>query len=173
MSSLTDTLSSRLQGLKRSGLGQWFYGREASEQKIIVGLATIVLLSLLWLTVWKPVADWRAIEVNRQTNAQQLFDWLRTNEAQARATANSQRSTSGARSLLPIVSKAADAHELRIKRVQPESNGVISVFMEAQSFNDIVEWIAQMEENNGVSIERASFDGEDAPGYVNANLRFN
>jgi len=173
MSGLTETMSARLQGLRRSGLGQWFFGREASEQKIILGLVGIILASILWLAVWKPVADWRAVEVNRQTNAQQLYDWLRTNEAQAKAAASAQKTPTGARSLLPIVSKAADAHELRIKRVQPESNGVISVFMEAQSFNDIVEWIAQLEENNGVSIERASFDGDDTSGYVNANLRFN
>lgn len=167
---------SRFDGLadawRRSPPVRWYYGRERYEQKVISGLLAVVVIAVLWAGVWKPVADWQTVQTNRQHNAQQLYDWLKANEQAARTASRTNQPT-GARSLLPIVSKAADAHELRINRVQPESNGVISVVMQTQSFDQIVAWLAQLEENNGVSVERASFDGDDTPGYVNANLRLN
>ena len=153
---------------KKSSLGRWFYGREKNEQYIITGLALLVVLSLLWVVAWKPVADWRELASNRHQNAQQLFDWLRANEAAAKqAAATPVRS----RSLTPIVTRTATAQELAVSRLQPESNGVISVVLQQQSFNKIISWIAQLEENNDVNIERASIDSVESPGYVNAQIR--
>ena len=158
--------------VRRSSVGRWYYGRERSEQLIIACIAALVLVALLWLMFWKPVSDWQVLEANRHQNAQQLLDWMRKNEQAAKqaARSNSQAGQSG-RALIPVITRAADAHNLRLNRLQPESNGVISVVLQQQSFNQIIKWVSQLNENNGVSIERASFDGQDAPGYVNAQLR--
>ena len=157
--------------LRRSGVGRWFHGRELNEQRIILGLAALVVVSLLWVAVWKPVSDWREISVLRQNNAQNLSDWLKANEANAKQAAN--RSQGNSRSLTPLITKAAAAHEITVNRLQPESNGVVSVVLQQQSFNKIVSWITQLQENNGVTVERASIDQVDAPGYVNAQIRLN
>lgn len=158
---------------RKSAVGRWYYGREHSEQQIIAGLAVLVSVTILWAGAWKPVSDWRAIEINRQQNAQQLLDWMRANEQAARAAASSRQTQSGNRSLIPVITRAANVHELKLNRLQPESNGVISVILQQQSFNQIISWIAQLEENNRVSVQRASFDSEDSPGYVNAQIRLN
>ncbi len=158
---------------RKSAVGRWYYGRERSEQQIIAGLAVLVSVTILWVGAWKPVSDWRAIEINRQQNAQQLLDWMRANEQAARAATSSRQTQSGNRSLIPVITRAANVHELKLNRLQPESNGVISVILQQQSFNQIISWIAQLEENNGVSVQRASFDSEDSPGYVNAQIRLN
>ena len=158
--------------IRQSGLGRWFFGREHNEQLIIAGLSALIVISALWTAVWKPVADWQAIEVNRAHNAQQLVDWLHVNEQAARQASRGQNNAlQGSRALIPVITKAAVAHDLKLNRLQPESNGVISVVLQQQSFNQIVGWVSQLDENNEVSIERASFNGLDTPGYVNAQLR--
>ncbi len=159
------------QRWRHSGLGRAFHARDKNEQRIILVLAVLVIVSLLWVVLWKPVSDWRAIETNRQTNAQQLLDWINGNEAAIRAAGRNANANQTGRALIPLITKAADAHELKLNRLQPESNGVISVVLQQQSFNKIVSWIAQLRENNGVTVQRASFDGADAPGYVNAQIR--
>ena len=168
MSALT-SINSRF---RNSAPGRWFYGRELNEQRIIAGITALVVIAVLWAGVWKPVADWRYVETNRQQNAQQLIDWLRINEQAAKQAASSGNNR-GSRALIPVITKAADAHNIKVNRLQPESNGVISVVLQQQSFNQIVQWIAQLDENNGVSVDRASFDSQDAPGYVNAQIRLN
>ncbi len=161
------------QTFRQSAIGSWFYGREANEQKIISAVVGLILLSVLWAGVWKPVADWQYVETNRQQNAQQLLDWLRVNEQAAKQSAANATSNRGSRALIPVITKAADAHNIKVNRLQPESNGVISVVLQQQSFNQIMQWVAQLNENNGVSVERASFDSQDLPGYVNAQIRLN
>ena len=166
-------LTSLNNGFRHSAIGRWFYGREQNEQAIIAAIAALVVIAILWAGVWKPVADWRYVETNRQQNAQQLIDWLRINEQAAKQAANTSSNNRGSRALIPVITKAADAHNIKVNRLQPESNGVISVILQQQSFNQIVQWIAQLDENNGVSVDRASFDSQDAPGYVNAQIRLN
>ncbi len=166
-------LAALTTNLRRSGIGRWYFGREQSEQKIIAVLGGITLILLLWAFAWKPVADWRAVEQNRHNNAQQLLDWLQANRAAATQAAAGNNNQRGRGPLIPIINRAAKAHNLRVNRLQPESNGVVSVILQAQSFNEIVSWINQLEENNGVLVERANFDDQDAPGYVNAQIRLN
>ena len=156
----------------QSPIGRWYYGRERNEQVIILGLAVLVIIAVLWVGVWKPVSDWRAVAVKRQNNAQQLYDWLRANETRAKQAARTSP-TRATGAITPIITRAAAAHQITVNRLQPESNGVVSVVLQQQAFNKIIAWVAQLEENNGVNVQRASIDGVDAPGYVNAQLRLN
>lgn len=159
---------------KNSGAGRWYAHKERGEQRIILGLVVLIAASVLYVGIWKPVSDWRALETNRQQNAQTLYDWLRANEGAAKAAAATNRGgNQGRRSLTPLVTKAAAAHQITVNRLQPEGNGVVSVSVQRQPFNKIIAWVSQLEENNGVSVERASIDGVDTPGYVNAQIRLN
>ena len=86
--------------------------------------------------------------------------------------AKSQQSGGGGqRSLLPTITGTAAAEGLTLSRLQPESNGAVSVVLQAQRFNAMVRWLDGLRENNGVTIQRVSVDAEGQPGYVNAQLR--
>ncbi len=164
-------MDSLVTKFRQTGLGRWYFHKEPNEQRIYLLLGFLVVLSVMYIGVWKPVSDWRILEVNRQSNAQDLYDYLRANEAAARASKSTGSTTT--RSLIPLITKAAAAQSINVNSLKPESNGVIGVSLQQQSFNKIIAWIAQLEENNGVSVERISIDGEDAPGYVNAQIRLN
>ena len=160
--------------LKSSTIGRWFYARDRSEQKIISVVGAVVVFALLWAYVWKPVADWRELEQNRQQNAQQTLDWLNANKDAAVSAANTKvTSGQGARALIPIINRAAKAQQLALNSLAPDSNGVVGVVLQGQSFNKIISWIAQLEENNNVFVQRANFDQQGTTGYVNAQLRLN
>ncbi|MEQ8484102.1 MAG: type II secretion system protein M [Pseudomonadales bacterium] len=154
-----------------SGPGRWYAGREPGEQRVIAALALALALTIIWLGIWKPVSDWRATEHNRYQNAQAELDWLRANEARARAVAGSGAGGGGQRALLPVVTRTAEAQGISLNRFQPESSGAISVSVQAQPFNDLLRWLAQLEENNGVSVQRLTVDAEGRPGMVNAQVR--
>lgn len=154
-----------------SGIGRWYAGREPGEQRVIAALAAALALTILWLGIWQPVSDWRATEHNRYQNAQTDLDWLRANEARARAVAGSGGGSGAPRALLPVVTRTAEAQGIQLNRFQPESSGAISVSVQGQPFNDLLRWLAQLEENNGVSVQRLTIDADGRPGMVNAQVR--
>ncbi|MAT83175.1 MAG: hypothetical protein CMD39_02685 [Gammaproteobacteria bacterium] len=164
---MMERLQERFAG---SGPGRWYYGREPGEQRIVAALAVLVALTVLWLAVWKPVSDWRSVAHNRYQNAQANLDWFRANESRARALASSGTATSD-RSLVPVITRSAQAQGIQINRFQPESSGAVSVTIQAQPFNDLLRWLHQLQENNGVTVLRLAIDAHDRPGIVNAQIR--
>ena len=99
------------QALKVSSVGRWYYGRERQEQIIISALGLLIFASLLWAGVWKPVSDWQTVAQNRQQNAEQLIYWLRANEQAAIQASKSNGQSSGSRALIPLITRAAQAHD--------------------------------------------------------------
>ncbi|MGI9325489.1 MAG: type II secretion system protein GspM [Pseudomonadales bacterium] len=155
----------------QTGAGRWFYGREHSERRIIALLAAAIVLTLLWLLLWKPVADWRAVTHNRYENAQASLSWLQANEQKAKASA-SNSAGGGERSVMRVITQAANARNLKLSRVQPEGDEGVSVVLQDQPFTDVLLFVAQLAENNGVRVTRAAIDGSGTPGRVNAQVRF-
>ena len=155
---------------ENSAIGRWYGGRERNEQIIILALAVLIAVSLGWLLAWKPVSDWHGASLNRLANAQATVDYVKANQNAAR----SARSSGGAErgSLIQVLSRAASAHQLKLNRVQPEESGLLNVVLQGQPFDNVFEWMAQLERNNGVSVEQATFKAEERTGYVNAQIRF-
>jgi general secretion pathway protein M len=157
--------------LRASAASRWLAGREPGEQRIILALGAAIVVTVAWLGVWKPVSDWREREDNRFRNAQATLDWMRANEARARELVRTRSSESGERSLMPLITRAAEVHGLQLTRLQPEAGGSVSVVLQAQPFNEVVRWLHQLEQNNGISVARVAFDADANPGYVNAQIR--
>jgi general secretion pathway protein M len=165
-------LNNLQQQFAASAIGRWYYGREPQERTIIAALSVAMAILLLWALVWKPIDDWSEIEDNRYRNAQSLLDWMQANEARARAVAKAQQTgTGGQRSLLPTITSTAAVEGLNLNRLQPESNGAVSVVLQAQPFNALVRWLDKLQSENAITIQRVSVDAEGQPGYVNAQLR--
>lgn len=154
-----------------SSAGRWYAGREPNEQWVILALAAAIGVVFFWLALWQPVSDWRELAHNRYRNAQATFDWMRANERRARAVATSEQADTGQRSLLPVITRSAQSQGIEVNRVQPESSGVVGVSIQGQPFNDVIRWLHQLQENNGVTIARLAVDAEERPGRVNAQLR--
>ena len=170
MSQLTATIS---RSWKESGAGRWFYAKEPSEQKILSLVAAVVAISLLWLLLWKPVSDWQAKADNRFENAQATLSWMRANEQRARATAGVSTPTGGDRSLVPLLTRAAQGLGLKLNRLQPRSDGGVTVSIEGQTFDKLLAWVAGLQENNSVVVTKVSINHKDIPGLVDAQLDLN
>lgn len=154
-----------------SGVGRWYQGRERNEQWVILALTILVAVTVLWLAIWKPVSDWRETEHNRYQNAQAELDWMKANEDRARAAARGAAGGGEERSLLPVITRSAQAQGIQVNRLQPESNGVVSVSIQGQPFNELLRWLHQLQENNGVAVLRLAVDADQRSGLVNAQIR--
>jgi len=165
-------LGSYLANLRSTGLGKWYFERERSEQRILAAVAILVIVSLFWASIWKPVSDWQQVQANRQHNAQKLLDWLEQNkQAAQQASKSDSPNGNGSRGIIPVITQAAEAQSLKLTRLQPDANGIVNVVLQEQRFNEIIKWVQQLVEKNEISIDRATFSSQTNPGYVNAQLR--
>lgn len=159
-----------LAWFEQTPVGQAYFARSESDRIVIALVAALFALTFLWLLAWKPVADWRTDAVSRLQTARMSLDYLRANEALARRAAAQGGDQSGA--LIPLVTRAANAQQLTINRLQPEGGGVLNVVLEGQSFDRVFQWIAQLEQNNGIRVRSLNVRGGEIPGAVNAQVRF-
>ena len=163
-------LARALEFLRASAAGRWFDSKEPRERLVFGALAAAAAIVFLWAGLWKPLSDWQGTQANRHANARTLLEWLQANEKRVRAAAQ-QAPEERSRSILPLVTRAAETRGLKVGRLQPESDGVVSVTLQGQSFNQVIQWIAALERDEGVAVLRASIDAQEAPGRVNAQLR--
>ena len=100
----------------------------------------------------------------------QLLQWMKTQQASVASlqkTPVSQSNLSAA-SPLTLVNASAKAQQLTIKRIQPESNGSLRVWLTNVDFNQSLRWLQELEQQ-GLSIQEMNADRE-APGKVNLRL---
>ena len=167
--SFFETWNHRLQ---TTAAWRWYAGREPHERPIIAGLVLLIMASLFWLAIWKPISDWRLVEANRYQNAQVTWEWMQANESAARARVSEPgASTDRERSLLPLVTREANSQGIRLNRLQPEADGAVSVVVQAQPFNAVVSWLVRLQEAHNIDVQRISVDSEGQPGLVNAQIR--
>jgi len=165
-------LDTVLHQLQDSGAWRWYAGREPRERPIIAGLVLVIVSAILWVLIWKPISDWQTLESNRFQNAQATWDWMQANEADARARARQSSTGQGReRSLLPLVTREANSQGIRLNRLQPEADGAVSVVVQAQPFNAVIEWLARLQDSHDVTVQRVSVDAEGKPGLINAQIR--
>ena len=160
---------------RQSSTSYWWRTKAAHERLLYAALAATLVAALLWLAVWRPLMDWQEREMRRLDNAQRLFEWVTVNEGRARAAARggNQRSDAETVSILPAITQAAEAAGIRLARLQPQSDSAVSVSLEQQPFDQVLAWLAKLDDDNGVRVVQASLDAHRAPGFVNAQLRLN
>ncbi len=153
-----------------SAAGRWYAAKESRERLTLGALAVATLAVLLWAGVWKPLAEWQTSQASRHAHAEDLLDWLRANEARAKAAVK-QGADQPSRSILPLVTRAAEARGLKVGRLQPESDGIVSVTLQGQPFNAVIGWVADLHDSEGITAIRASIDAQETAGLVNAQFR--
>ena len=156
---------------RASSAGAWYAEKSPTDRKVIVAIVLFCTASLVYLTMWKPLLEYRDGQVLRYERAQSLIDWISLNNSALRVSAQSQGRTTQQKSLIPIVTAGANLRQLKLNRLQPEQDGSVSISLQSQSFDQVLRWMDDLETNNGLLIDRISVDRTENVGLVNVQLR--
>jgi len=140
------------------------------DRTALLGLSLFLGVLLLIYGVFVPVIDFQSQARERFAHQQELYSWL---EGQRNLVADSPtmlptKPTPKAESPLTLVNSSAKRFELTLKRVQPESNGSLRVWIENASFVDAIKWVEELGEQ-GLNIKELNIDKQ-KPGIVNLRL---
>jgi type II secretory pathway component PulM len=148
---------------------QWFASLQPRERSILIAGSIAAAIIIFWSFVWKPITDGTA-EMQSAIAAKQqvLVDLLRVGSA----TADEGPGSSGSQSLFVLIDQTAQASGLggAITRARPEGANEIDVSFQNASFDVLLTWLVQLQQNNGVTVEGASINTTRQRGLVSGQL---
>jgi general secretion pathway protein M len=153
-----------------SSVGRWFETLQPNERTMVTSLVAFLVIVVLYMAVWRPLNEWsnRADALYQRQIA--VLDWMRLHESEAKAAGQRADATRGSGSLLTVVANSAAHTGLQLLRYQPEGSGGVSVVLQNQSFDALIAWIAELEQDDHVTVKQISVDAQAEPGLVNARI---
>ena len=149
----------------------WFAQLNQREQMSLFILSLAVGLYLLLMIVWSPLASKRdALEVQNSAIAGSLarVDAMVSELLQLR---DGGASVNTRRNLTSLINQSTSRMELPVSRLQPSSRGDIQVRLENAAFDDVLEWLHEMEYREGLLVREVSVTQAGSVGRVNATVR--
>lgn len=154
---------------------EWFLSLAPRERLMVSIGAGILALALLYLLAWLPLASHTARLEQSVAEQRGLKQWMQGAAAEARQLRGTAAATGGGdagRSLLAVVDETAKRSKLgpAVKRIQPDGQDLVRVSLEQAPFDDVVAWLAGLQQAQGVSVVDATVDRQSASGLVNARI---
>ena len=149
----------------------WFAQLNQREQMSLFILSLAVGLYLLFVLIWSPLATKRdALEVQNSAIAGSLarVDAMVSELLQLR---DGGASVNTRRNLTSLINQSTSRMELQVSRLQPSSRGDIQVRLENAAFDDVLEWLHEMEYREGLLVREVSVTQAGSLGRVNATVR--
>jgi type II secretory pathway component PulM len=150
---------------------EWFAGLNQREQLSIFVLGIALVLYLLYMLAWAPLAQRREeLAVQNESVAQSLqrvdamvSEIMRLREGGVASTAR--------RNLTSLVNQSTGRHGLQVSRLQPNSRGDIQVRLENAVFDDLLAWLDDVENREGLLVTEIAITRSGNAGRVNATIR--
>lgn len=153
----------------------WWAGLAARERAVLASGVAVLLVLLVWLLIWEPIAKARA-ELRSDVATlsaelawmEQVADQVRRRSAQA---AGSGPSGAAGGSVLTLVEVAANASGIKadIERVQPEGEGA-RLWFDQVGFDRLISWLSQLEQRHGLKVSQLAVDAREEAGVVSARV---
>ena len=155
---------------------EWWLGLQARERKTLIMGGIALSLTLVYFGMWDPFqSNLKQMEQAVEKN-QSLLVWMQRSADEvrqlSRSSGSSTRPVKDGRSLLALVDQTAKRGRLgsALKRVEPEGENAVRVWLEKASFDDMMSWLIDIEKKNAVVVSTITIDKQDEPGRVNARI---
>ncbi len=152
-----------------------FHKLSERDQQALIFLGSFTLCLVLIYSVIIPAVDYRSNARESFIHAQQLLNWMKAQQPAVLALKNAQGTNKGTPkeitdNPITLINTSAKNFNLSIKRLQPESNGNIRIWMEQVSFNNTIRWLDFIQQQ-GLKVDDISLD-QQSPGIVNIRATF-
>lgn len=141
------------------------------ERWMVIGVAVGAVI-LLYLSLWLP---WQ-VEIRKLRTAvpqeKVQLAQMRVQAMEISQLRASGRVPAGGGNLLANLEQSATANGIRarITRMEPDGTNGARLSLDGVHFNALITWLASLQSQSGVRIEKATFEAQAAAGTVNARL---
>ena len=146
------------------------------EKRLVIITSIVVVITLVYFMIWEPLQDGiqtSRVRIKAQTDTllqmrEQAAEAKQLMAAQRQAGANVGNSSS----LLVIIERTAQQKNLksRLQKVQPEGQDGVRVWVENASFDQLIDWLALLENRNTIYVSEIIIERQKEPGRVNSRI---
>ena len=149
----------------------WGYYEAAAPREqmaMMVGAAAVVLL-LIWLLIVAPLHGWSRSARAEYQQQRDTLAWMEANRQRVGAVANASSERVPGEALLTLANRTAARRGISFRRYEPVGSNGLSVTLERASFNELVQWLGELE-RSGVVARELSVRRRDEAGLVDARI---
>jgi len=154
-------------------LQAWLDSLEPRERKLVIGGGVFLAIFMVYQIAWAPFANGVADMQLKLNKTQQDLIWMQ----QAADEVRTLRGSSGRKpayggSLLGLIEKTARQKGLgsSIRKVQPEGQNGVRVWMDKVSFDAVMGWLDELQAKQGVTISHFTAERTASEGRVNVRM---
>ena len=154
----------------------WFLGLQTQERITVTAGAVALAIMLFYVAVWDPIHS--SVEQLEKNVAKQapLLQWMQqaAEDVKNLKGTKSQLKSKAGQSLLSLVDSTAKSSKLgdALKRVKPDGEKKVRVWLENASFDAMVTWLEKMNKNYGIEVLTLVIDRKDVHGKIDARITF-
>lgn len=150
----------------------WLDSLAERERRLVIwggiGAAVVLFFGVLVIPLYAAAGN----GAERVARKQDDLAWMRSVAPELRAAGPANGSAAVGGSLVVVVDQTARAAGLgsALAGSQPSGSGGIRVRLDGASFDTLVGWLAQLQQQHGIHVETATVDRTATTGIVNASL---
>ena len=152
----------------------WWSNREPRERWLLTGAGLILVVLVIWLLLWEPVAVKR-LQLTQRIESQQatLLAMQEISQRAATLTASGHEPRQGADgTLLGLADRTVRARGLAgsLRRIEPDGDRQVRVWLDQAPFDQTVGWLQSIAAEHGIGVIDANVSAGEQPGLVNLQV---
>lgn len=156
-----------------ANLQKKFDALSSREQLMVQAMGIVAVIVALYFLLWQPAANYMRASEQNLAERQQLLELIHKNRAVLQASASAQASSQTAldsQQLVSTVTNLAKQNQLELKRFEPSGDNKVKVWVDQVSFNSMMAWLTQLQQNLNIRVEQVTIEKSDQDGLVSARL---
>lgn len=143
---------------------QWFENLAEREKKLVIIASVVLLLGVFLQFIWMPLSNGLTEAQAKQQKQKALLEYVIQKTAEVKA-GNKKSRVKASGSISQIVSQSARRSKIAIARLQPQGNS-LQVQVDEIAFNELLKWVTDLTERQGLVIESIDISQSDRAGAV-------
>ena len=142
-----------------------WHGLNLREQRLVLAMASAVLIFLLYSLLWQPLNDSISQTEKKLASQQALLSWVAENTAKYQKVKSTQGKKPSGGSLSSIVNRTAKQQQLTITRIQPQGE-MLQVWIDSAPFSQLLSWLEDLSNKEGLQVQAIDLAQGDNQGEV-------
>jgi general secretion pathway protein M len=152
-------------------LPDWIANLAPRERNLVYAAAAIAAIGVLYVGIAMPLARMHVRQAARVEKKTADLAWMRQAAPRVSAIVG-QGGAAGHESLVVLIDRTGRESGLAssVRDQSPSGDNGLRLRLEGASFDSMVTWLANLQQQYGVTVAAATIDSASAPGLVNASI---